>query len=354
MDGDPPRPADGHERRAWPLTDAGRPDTEPGLQAPGLFAYIRRMSGRQQILICALAAFVAALEAVPLEVQRRIVNQAIGGGDLHLLALLGTGFLVATLVQGGLKYALRVYAGAVSEDVILNGRRRLFKLAAASGGNGGDGKESGSGRAVSVIGPEMDDIGSFVGEGLAEPLVQAGTFVGLLGYMLTVNPLLASVSLALFAPQVLLLPRIQRHVNELTRRRVKLGRAMGDAVAEATADGERSSSGAEAAGEVATTFDDRAVRIRDTRVRLFRWQYAGKVLVNVFSHLGPLTVLMFGGYLVIAGQTSLGVVVAFVSGFERLAEPARELFAFYQLVSMTRVEYRTLHEWVERQVDSGA
>jgi ABC-type multidrug transport system fused ATPase/permease subunit len=343
----------GRGPQAWPLTSAGRPDLPPGVPASGLFSYIRTMSGRQQIVICALACLVAALETVPLELQRRIVNQAIGGGNLYLLATLGAAFLVATLGQGALKYALRVFGGAVSEDVILNARRRLFKVATSQGEaepeRARTARLSRSGRAVSVIGPEMDGVGSFVGEGFAEPLVQAGTFVGLLGYMMVVNPLLAGVSLALFVPQVLLLPWVQRRVNRLTRRRVGLMRAMGDAVAEATALAEREESSRRPARfrDVEAEFEGGVIGIRDTRVRLFRWQYAGKVLVNVFSHLGPLTVLMFGGYLVIVGQTSLGVVVAFVSGFERLAEPARELFAFYQLVSMTRVEYSTITEWVD-------
>jgi ABC-type multidrug transport system fused ATPase/permease subunit len=311
------------------------------------------MSGRQQVLICLLSFIIAGLETVPLELQRQIVNRAIGGQDARLLVILGLSFFAATLLQGGLKYTLRLYGGAVSEDVIRNARLRLFAIATGAATPAEERvavRSAGSGRAVSVIGPEIDDVGSFVGEGFAEPLVQVGTFLGLLGYMLVVDPLLAGVSLVLFTPQVLLLPWVQRHVNRLTRRRVRLMRSMGDAVAEATALAEPSGSEDTARhAEVKSTFETRLVEIRDTRVRLFRWQYAGKVLVNIFSHLGPLTVLMFGGYLVMAGRSTFGVIVSFVTGFERLAEPARELSGFYQLVSMTRVEYHTISDWVARR-----
>src|SRR5439155_7198665 len=95
-----------------PVTGAGLPDTPLGEPPGGLLGYIGRMSGPQQIVICALAILVAGLETVPLELQRRIVNSAIGGRDLHLLVWLGAGFLIATLVQGAVKYTLRVYAGA--------------------------------------------------------------------------------------------------------------------------------------------------------------------------------------------------------------------------------------------------
>jgi ABC-type multidrug transport system fused ATPase/permease subunit len=341
------------DRHVAPLTGAGAPEALPGGSYGGLLAYIGRMSGRQQIVICTLAVLVAALETVPLEIQRRIVNRAIGDQDLHLLALLGIAFFVATLIQGVLKYALRVYGGAVSEDVILNARRRLYAIAtrqrAAEDAAEADARPPQSGRAVSVIGREIDDVGSFVGEGIAEPLVQGGIFVGLLGYMLVVEPLLAGISLALFAPQAALLPWVQATVNRLVAKRVRLMRAMGDDVAESTilAHAGAASRQSERFAAAERRFHDQATRIRDNRVRIFWWQYLGKALVNVFAHLGPLTVLMVGGYMVIRGQTSLGIVVAFVSGFERLAEPARELAAFYQLAATTRVQFETIGEWMD-------
>ncbi len=129
--------------RVQPLTDAGRPDMAPGIHVHDLFAYIREMSSRQQIIICGLACLVAALETVPLDLQRHMVNQAIGGHNLRLLTLLGGGFLLTTLVQGGLKYALRVYAGAVSEDVIRNARRRIFEVVTTTATNPGESPRSG-------------------------------------------------------------------------------------------------------------------------------------------------------------------------------------------------------------------
>ena len=340
----------GPQPKVQPLTEAGRPEMPPGLHARGLFEYIRAMSARQQIIICGLACLVAALETVPLDLQRHMVNEAIGGHDLRLLICSAAGSSWRRCFRADSRYVLRVYGGAVSEDVIRNARRRLFEVATSAGGDPGDRAGSGlptAGRAVSVIGPEIDGVGSFVGEGLAEPLVQGGTFIGLLGYMLVVDPLLATVSLALFAPQAALLPWVQQRVNRLTHKRVRLMRTMGDAVAEATtlagAPEGRQSGRFE---EIAAAFHERLTRIRDNRVRIFRWQYLGKVLVNVFSHLGPLTVLLFGGYLVIVGQTTLGVIVAFVSGFERLAEPARELSGFYQVMAMTRVQFQTIGEWI--------
>src|SRR5579872_7327108 len=91
---------------AWPVTRAGERAATPGRPADNLFLYVYWMSGRQQVLICVLACIIAAMETVPLELQRQIVNRAIGGRDARLLALLGAVFFAATLLQGLLKYAL--------------------------------------------------------------------------------------------------------------------------------------------------------------------------------------------------------------------------------------------------------
>jgi hypothetical protein len=85
----------------WPITQAGRPAATPGRQADNLFLYIFQMSGRQQVLICLLSFIIAGLETVPLELQRQIVNRAIGGQDARLLVILGLSFFAATLLQAG-------------------------------------------------------------------------------------------------------------------------------------------------------------------------------------------------------------------------------------------------------------
>jgi hypothetical protein len=63
----------------------------------------------------------------PLELQRRLVNDAVGGEDLWLLGLLGGVYLAVVVLETGLKYLLRVYQGWVSESAIRYTRRHLFR-----------------------------------------------------------------------------------------------------------------------------------------------------------------------------------------------------------------------------------
>ncbi len=102
--------------RAGRLTHA-RP--EPSESAPDtLYRYIWHLSGRRQIWLALLSSAVFPLTMVPLELQRRIVNNAIGGVDLRLLRLLCAAYVGVVLVQGGLKYAMNVYREIISERAI--------------------------------------------------------------------------------------------------------------------------------------------------------------------------------------------------------------------------------------------
>jgi len=323
--------------------------------ARSLYGYVWRMSGWHQAWLSLLAALVAGLSMAPLELQRRIVNNAIGGEDLPLLGVLAAVYLAVVVLQTGLKYLLRVGQGWVSESAIRYTRRHLLGIhqsrragpdrgdeagrserGRAEGGGGDEG-----GRAVSIIGAEVEQLGGFAGEAVAEPLVSGGMMLAILGYMFVVEPVLAAACLAFFVPQAIGVPIIQRVVNRFIERRIGLLRDFGEQVALA---GAQSHSGHNAG--LGADHDAKLDAIYGNRIRIHLWKFASKGLVNLFNGLAPVTALIVGGYLVIIGQTSLGVVVAFISGFERLADPLRELIAFYRLAAQSRVRHDAIARWM--------
>ena len=106
--------------------------------APGAFSvyrFIWAATRADQVRLCLVTLLVVPVSMVPLELQRRITNEAIGRRHLGLLALLGLAYLAAILLQGGLKYLLNVRRGRVVETVALE-LRRLVHAAALAGGDG--------------------------------------------------------------------------------------------------------------------------------------------------------------------------------------------------------------------------
>lgn len=311
------------------------PVTGDHTPARSLLRYVWRMSGIHQAWICLLAAVVSVLSMAPLELQRRIVNQAIEGSDLDLLLSLGGVYLGVILVQGGFKYLLRIYQGWLSESAVRYSRGHLAGLRECRAATAED---SGDGRAVSVIGPELDKLGGFVGEGLSQPVVNLGMLIAILGYMLAVQPTVALISLAFLVPQVVIVPVIQRKINRLVEDRVILVRRLGDAVARIGENGNESPRRHGTFPQI----DD----IYQNRMRIFVVKFALKGVINLLGALAPLSVLVAGGYLVIHGQTTIGVVVAFISGFERLADPLRELLAYYRIATQARNQHHLIARWM--------
>jgi ABC-type bacteriocin/lantibiotic exporter with double-glycine peptidase domain len=120
---------------------------------------------------------------------------------------------------------------------------------------------------------------------------------------------------------------IQRFINRRALRKVKLVRELGEQIVDAV---ERDH------------YDRTAHRVYRVRMSYYRFKFFSKLFTNFMNHLAPLSVLMVGGYLVINGETTVGTIVAFISGFERMADPSRELIAYYRLASESQVQYRLI------------
>jgi ABC-type bacteriocin/lantibiotic exporter with double-glycine peptidase domain len=158
------------------------------------------------------------------------------------------------------------------------------------------------------------------------------------GYMLIVDPLVAAVALAFFVPSIVLLVVLQPRLNRLTANKTEAQRELGEAILEE----DRTVADADAAG--GTKIDRLIDQMYGLKIKIALLKYALKFANNLLGHLGPLSVLVVGGWLVIEGQTALGTIVAFISGYDKMSEPARDLLNFYRRLSMMKVQYGMLRE----------
>jgi ABC-type multidrug transport system fused ATPase/permease subunit len=85
-------------------------------------------------------------------------------------------------------------------------------------------------------------------------------------------------------------------------------------------------------------------RIFAVVTRLYFAKGAVKAFLKLSDTLGIAVVLGVGGAMVVSGQTTLGVVVAFLSGLTRLREPWHALLDYYRLASDARLKFALVHE----------
>jgi ABC-type multidrug transport system fused ATPase/permease subunit len=297
--------------------------------ARSLARYVWRMSGWHQVCACLLAVATAAVGLAPIELQRRLVDDAIAPGDARLLLVLVAFYAGALLAERLLKFALGMYQGWLGESAVRYTRAHLAELYCARS----DEDRQPAGRAISVIGSETDKLGGYVGDGPSRAAANASLLAGILAYMAAVEPRIAGFALLFLVPQVLVAPLLQRRLNRLTEARLGHMRALSDRIAE---------------GHVCTdgTIRAQVERIYANRMRFVLWKQVLKGALNLLNAAGPLAVLGLGGWLAIRGETTVGTILAFVSGFQRLADPVRELISFYRQSAQARVQHDMIARWM--------
>ncbi len=330
-----------------------------------IFAFAIRMGGRHQFAVCLLALAIAALAVAPIDLQRRIINEAVEAGDLTLLGWLAAVYLVVMLSRRALKFALGVYQRWLSESAALYCRGHLSELARAqvpderAGRNAhestktegmGRNRNEGAGRRVAVIVQEIGKVSEFVGTGLSKPLTLAAELILVLGYMLATAPVVAAVAFTFFVPQFALAPLLQARLNRLMAEGTDLRRQLSDALVDFNLESRKSDSSSNPNEDGVAREQELRVRIFRNRMKLEIYKQALKFAIGLLNALAPLSVLVFGGYLVTQGQTTIGVIVAFMTGFERLANPVRELIAYYRMTSLLDQQHTMIADWMTAAV----
>jgi ABC-type bacteriocin/lantibiotic exporter with double-glycine peptidase domain len=304
----------------------------PAGRLPGnLFRYVLATSAAHQLALSALSAVVFLLEVVPLELQRRIVDDLVKRRPFSLVIWLCAGYAGSVLLQGGIKLGLNIYRSWVGERAKRQLRRRVHtvvetptEVSAAA---------EAQGITIAMIVAEVEPIGGFVGESVSEPLLQGGILASVLAYLFHVDLWMALAAFALFVPQLIFVPLLQGAVNRRTDARIRVLRKLGIAMIDRT-------DGAEDVRRI-----DRAFTLD---MGIFKLKFTMNFLMNLCNHLQRVAALLIGGWQVYAGDLAIGGVVAFISGIGRLNDPWGDLVNYFRDVNVTQIKYRLLADAIDR------
>jgi ABC-type multidrug transport system fused ATPase/permease subunit len=298
-----------------------------GALPPNVFRFVLETSGLHQLALVALSIAVFLIEIVPLELQRRIVNDLVKHRDFRLVIALCALYVGVVLAQGGIKLALNVYRGWVGERATRDLRRRLRALVGEDVTQSEEPEKRGVG--VSMILAEVEPVGGFVGASISEPLLQAGVLLSVFAYMIHLELLVAVAGMVLILPQLVFVPMMQRAINRRTGSRVWVLRQLTSSlVAPAHHPDDRSLG------------DDRRIeRVYRLNMGIIRLRFTMNLLMNYCTHLQVVSALLIGGWFVANDQLEIGGVVAFVSAVGRLTDPWGDLVNYFRDVSTTNLKY---------------
>ena len=298
---------------------------------PKLFGFIRRVSGWSQFRVSCLAIAVFVLTTAPLEMQRRILNAAVLDGDPTRVLVLAAIYASIVLTEGLVKLLMNIYRGWIGEKAV-----RVLRLAASAlvasmpehrARAGIQGVE------ISLILPEPEPIGGFVGVAVSEFVMQAGTLLSAFAYMFYMQPALALACLVIFFPQLVFVPLMQAAINRRVQARINVLRQASVGVLVSGA--------GEAEVERVLKQELRFAKIFSLNLGVVKLRYSMHFLMNLTHNFAKVIVLGVGGWYVINGETEVGTVVAFVSGLNNVHDPWAGLVSWYEDMMVTRARYRT-------------
>ena len=318
-----------------------------------LYKYIHRYSWRQQVILLVMTAASFPFLYASLELPKIIINQAIAAGDfpkeihgfefeqIQYLAVLCGLFLLLVGANGAFKYFINVYKGQVGERMLRRLRYQLFTQTLRFPIP--HFRRTSQGEVIAMITSEVEPLGGFIGDALAQPAFQGGTLLTILTFMFAQDVVLGLAAIALYPLQMYVIPKLQRQVNALAKQRVRTVRRLAERIGEGIASIEEIHAHDTAEWHRAD-FARWVGNIYDIRLNIYRKKFFIKFLNNFIAQLTPFFFYAIGGYLVIKGSLTFGALVAVLSAYKDLSSPWKELLDWYQQKEDTRVKYDQLIE----------
>ncbi len=320
-----------------------------------IYGYIFKHSLPQQIVLVVLTFAAFPFIYLQAELPKKIVNEAISGNSAdfpitfkgfefdqvtYLFILCGI-FLTLVFINGIFKYVLNVSRGKLGERMLRRLRYELYARVLRFPIP--HFRRVSQGELIPMITQEVEPLGGFIGDAIAQPLYQAGVLVTLLVFILMQDPYLGLAAVSLFPIQAAFIPVMQRRVNALAKDRVRNVRRLSDHLGETIA-GITEIRANDGSHYQRAIFAQRLGIIYEIRYKIFLWKFFIKFINNFLAQFTPFLFYSVGGYLAIQGDLSIGALIAVISAHKDMNAPWKELLAYYQQREDARIKYEQVIE----------
>lgn len=289
-----------------------------------------------QLLLVFIAMLAALANLLPLEMQKRIVNEAIERSKLDLLINYCAIYLAAVVATTLLKYLISVLQTIIGQRTTARMRDALYKhiLMLPLGFY----RNTQPGLIVSALTTELAAAGDFIGMAVAVPATNLLMLVAFAIYLVWLNPLLALFSFSIYPLIFLVVPVLQKQVDRYNKRRVDATRKLSGKAGEAI-EGMHEIHANNTFVSEGKNFSRLVKNLRRIRIIWNLYRQGIKRANSLFVNFSRFLVFAVGGYLAINGNLELGVLVAFISAQDKLYDPWKEMINYYQVYKTAQVTY---------------
>ena len=204
--------------------------SEPLIVKKPLLSWVFKGNRKLKLLLVVTVCATVLVRVVPLEMQKRIVNQAINLKAFELLLIYCGIYLAAVVIAGGLKFVISYLQTIIGQRALAAMRTDLYRHVLTL--PLGFFRKTQPGMVVQSFVSELATAGDFVGMAAAIPVTSVLSLLAFTGYLLWLNPLLAVVSFAIYPAAIFVLPMLQRRANIENKKRVDVSRDFSGKLAE--------------------------------------------------------------------------------------------------------------------------
>lgn len=332
-----------------------------------LFGFIWHYSKTQQITALLFTVVSFPFLYLSFDLPKTIINRAIPGNsggsgsseqmDIELfgynfsellgfqmaqipyLFLLCVVLLVLIIINGAFKMRINTYKGIMAERLLRRLRYMLmertlrFPLPQF--------QKTAPGEVVTMVTAEVEPLGGFFGDAFVLVAFQGGTFLTIILFMFMQSPLIGFAALALVPLQGYIIPRLQKKINQLQKKRTQKVRLLSNQVGE-TVSNIQEIRAQNQNTRVMATLSQQLGQIFWIRLEIYKRKFFMKFVNNFITQLTPLLFYSIGGLLAITGHLSIGALVAALAAYKDMSASWKELLGYYNRMSDARIKYDQL------------
>ncbi|HLZ95597.1 MAG TPA: ABC transporter ATP-binding protein [Candidatus Dormibacteraeota bacterium] len=249
-------------------------------------------------------------------------------GDLTALFEIGAALVGVLVVNAAAQYAFLRVSGEVGQNALRDLRVLLFahiqELSLSFF------ERYSSGRIISRLTSDIDALNELLATGLTSVVTSLVSVGAITVILIRLNPRLGAIALVAM-PLVIALAWWFRHNSARSYRAVRRAIVLVIVQYVESLGGIRAVHAFRREPRNQEIFEDVNGRYRDANIWSNRLASTFGPGINVLGRLTTAAVLLFGGYLVIEGQLTLGVLTAFVLYLRQFFEPMQDLSQFYNV-----------------------
>ncbi|HEY1421000.1 MAG TPA: ABC transporter ATP-binding protein [Candidatus Dormibacteraeota bacterium] len=288
--------------------------------------YRRQMALAGLLILIRSVAYLALPYLVGLGIDRGI--QPGHSANLSNLVAIVAVLLLALVVNAAANYAFMRLSGRIGADVLFDLRRTLFahvqELSISFY------ERYTSGRIISRLTSDIDALNELLATGLTSVITSLISVVAITVILIHLDARLGAVTLVAM-PLVLALTYWFRANSARSYRAVRRAIVLVIVHYVESLGGIRAVHAFRREPRNQEIFEDVNGRYRDANIWSNRLAATFGPAINLLGRITTASVLLFGGYLVVQGQVTLGVLTAFVLYLRQFFEPMQDLSQFYNV-----------------------